>query len=92
MHQKLNLDQFSFLMRNPKQLLHARSSFKLRYFEGRFSKDLKKLTLFLLSRPVPFNTQKGPETSDKLLFKLQNKFRKITLLVMYCLTKFDDVT
>ena len=92
MHQKLNLDQFSFLMRNPKQLLHARSSFKLRYFEGRFSKDLKKLTLFLLSRPVPFNRQKGPETSDKLLFKLQNKFRKITLLVMYCLTKFDDVT
>ena len=92
MHQKLNLDQFSFLMRNPKQLLHARSSFKLRYFEGRFSKDLKKLTLLLLSRPVPFNRQKGPETSDKLLFKLQNKFRKITLLVMYCLTKFDDVT
>ena len=45
--------------------------------------------------PVPFNrqnyqTQKGPGTSDQLLFRLQKKFRKIPLLVMYYLTKFDD--
>ena len=32
--------------------------------------------------------QKGPGTSDQLLFRLQNKFRKIPLLVMHYLTKF----
>ena len=35
--------------------------------------------------------QKGPGTSDQSLFRLQNKFRKVPLLVMYYLTKFDDV-
>ena len=42
--------------------------------------------------PVPFNVQdyKGPGTSDYLLSRLQNKFRKIPLLFMYYLTKFDD--
>ena len=34
--------------------------------------------------------QKGPVTSDQLLFRLQNKFRKIPLLVMHYLIKFDD--
>ena len=59
-------------------------------------KALKKLTLFFLLNPVPFNgqnyqNQKGPRTSDPLLFRLQNKFRKIPLLVMYYLTEFYDV-
>ena len=59
-------------------------------------KALKKVTLFFHSNPVPFNRQdyqkqKGPGTSDQSLFRLQNKFRKIPLLVMYYLTKFDDV-
>ena len=45
--------------------------------------------LFFLLYPVPFNQQnyakqKGPETTDQLLFKLQSKF-------MYYLIKFDDV-
>ena len=35
--------------------------------------------------------QKGPGTSDQSLFRLQNKFRKVPLLVMYYVTKFDDV-
>ena len=70
--------------------------FKIRYFERRLSKTLQKLTLFLLSDPVPFNgqnyqKQKGPGTSNQSLFRLQNKFRKIPLLVIYYLTKFDDV-
>ena len=57
---------------------------------------LKGVTLFFLSNPVPFNRQnyqkqKGSGTSDQLLFRLRNKFRKIPLLVMYYLTKFDDV-
>ena len=66
------------------------SILKVRYFERGLS------TLFSLSNPVPFNRQnyqkqKGPGTSDQSLFRLQNKFRKIPLLVIYYLTKFDDV-
>ena len=61
-----------------------------------YQKALKKVTLSSLSNPVPFNRQnyqkqKGPGTSDQSLFRLRNKFRKIPLLVMYYLTRFDDV-
>ena len=67
----------------------------LLYFK-RLSKSLRKSTLFFLPNPVPFNgqsyqKQKGPGTSDQSLFRLQNKFRKIPLFVIYYLTKFDDV-
>ena len=56
----------------------------------------KKLTIFFLSNPVPFNgqsyqNQKRPGTSNQSLFRLQNKFREIPLLVIYYLTKFDDI-
>ena len=59
-------------------------------------KPLKKATLFFLSKPVPFSSQNnqkqmGPGTSDQSLYRLQNKFRKISLLVMYYLTNIDDV-
>ena len=61
-----------------------------------YQKDLKKLTLFFLSNPVPFNgqsyqKQKGSVTSEKSLFRLQNKFRKSPFWVIYYLTKYDDV-
>ena len=61
---------------------------KIRYFEGDYQKPLKKSTLFFLPNPVPFNAQsykkqKGPGTSYQLHFSLQNKFRKIPLLVIY---------
>ena len=61
-----------------------------------YQKALKKLTLFLLSNPVPLNghsyqKQKGPGTSEQLLFRLKNKFKKIPLLVIYYLTTLDDV-
>ena len=64
--------------------------------KGDYQKPFKKLTLFFLSNPVPFNgqsyqKQKGPGTSDQSLFRLQNKFTKISLLVIYYLTKFDGV-
>ena len=64
--------------------------------KGDYQKPLKKLTLIFLSNPVPFNgqsynKQKGPGTSDQSLFRLQNKFTKISLLVIYYLTKFDGV-
>ena len=70
--------------------------FKIRYFEGGLSKSLKKLTSFFLSNPVFLNgqnyqKQKGSGTSDQSLFRLQNKFRKIPLFVIYYLIKFDDV-
>ena len=61
-----------------------------------YRKALKMLTLFFLSNPVPFSSQnyqqnqKGTGTSDQSLFRLRNKFRKIPLLVMYYLPKFDD--
>ena len=62
-----------------------------------YQKALKKLTVFFLSNPVPFNgqiyqKQKGPGTSNQSLFRLQNKFRKIPLLVIYYHNKFDDIT
>ena len=61
-----------------------------------YQKALKKLTLFFLSNPVPFNEQSyqkqiGPGTSDQSLFRLQNMSRKMPLLVIYYLTKFDDI-
>ena len=61
-----------------------------------YQKQLKKVNFIFLLNPVPFNVQsyqkqKGPGTSDQSLVMLQNKFRKIPLLVIYYLTKFDDV-
>ena len=69
---------------------------KIRYFDRGLSKTFKKVKFFFLSNPVPFygqsyQKQKGPGTSDQLLFSLQNKFTKISLLVTYYLTKFDGV-
>ena len=68
--------------------------FKIRYFERGLSKS-QKLISFFLSNPVLFNgqsylKQKGSGTSDQLLFRLQNKFRKIPLSVIYYLTRFDN--
>ena len=59
---------------------------KIRYVERGLSKSLKKLTLFFLSNPVPFNgedykKQKGPGTSDQSPLRLQNQFQKIPFLV-----------
>ena len=68
--------------------------FKIKYFERGLSKALKKLTLYSLSNPVPFNGQsyqKRSGTSDQSLFRLRNKFKNIPLLVIHHLTKIDDV-
>ena len=61
---------------------------KIIYFESGLSNSLKKVNFFPLSNPVPFNgqsyqKQKGPGISDQLLFRLQNKFKKNPLLVIY---------
>ena len=61
-----------------------------------YQKALKKATFFFLLNTVPFNRQnyqkqKRSGTSDQWLFRLRNKFRKISSLVMNYLTKFNDV-
>ena len=68
----------------------------VRYFERGLSKSLKKVTLFFLLNRISFNGQNckmlmEPGTSDQSFFRLQNMFKKIPLLVLYYLTKFDDV-
>ena len=96
MHQKLVPDPLLILVNNPKHSLHAINFFENKIFWKRILKVFKKWTLFFLSNPLPFNVQsyqkhKGPGTSAQMLFRLQSKFRKILLLVIYYLTKFDDV-
>ena len=96
MHQKLVLDPFLILVNNQKQPLHARNSFKKRYFERGLSKSLKKANFVFSFELSPFNgqsykKQKGPGTIDQSLFMLQSKFRKILLLAIYYLTKFDEI-
>ena len=61
-----------------------------------YQKAFKNSPLFFVSNSVPFNgqfyrKQKSPVASEQSLFRLQNKFRKIPLLVIYYLTKFDDI-
>ena len=69
---------------------------KIKYFEKELSKSLRKVNFIFSFEPSPFqwtklSKTKGPRTSDQLLFRLQNKFREIPLLVIYYLTKFDDM-
>ena len=64
--------------------------------EKNVQKALKRLSLFFLLSPVPFNGQRyqkqnGSGTCHQSLFRLRNKFTKISLLVIYYLIKFDDV-
>ena len=92
MHQKLAPDPFLILLNNPKQPLQARNSFKI----YGILKASKRFSQIFLLNPVPFNgksfqKQKGSGNSHQLLFRSQNKFRKIYLFVIYYLTKFDDV-
>ena len=61
-----------------------------------YQKAFKKFISFFLSNSVSFIgqsylKQKRSGTSDQLLFRLLNKFRKIPLLAIYYLTKFDDI-
>ena len=80
----------------PKQPFHARSSFKNKILKLDYQKAFKKLTLFFLSNTIPFNgqcyqKQKWSGTSYQCLLRPRNKFRKIPLIIIYYLTKLDDV-
>ena len=68
---------------------------KIRFFNRGFSKSPRKVKFIFLSNPALFNgqnyqKQKRAGTSNQLLFRLQSKFRKILLLVMFYLITFDD--
>ena len=72
---------------------------KVRYFERGLSKSLKKGNFIFFSNPVPFNRQnyQKQKTIDETrlllrLIQVTKQVQKIPLLVMYYLTKFDDVT
>ena len=67
MHLKLVVDPFLVLVNNPEQLLQAKNIYKLNILKEDYQKAFKKLTLFFLPNPVPFNEQsyqkqKGLET------------------------------
>ena len=66
---------------------------EIRYFERVLSKNLKKVNFIFSFEPNPFWLTKlsKAKTSDQSLFRLQNKSRKMPLLVIYYLTKFDDM-
>ena len=64
--------------------------FKVRYFEGGLSKNLKRVNLIFLLYPVPFygqdyEKQKGPLTGYQFFFGLHNMFRKIPFLVTWAI-------
>ena len=87
-YQRLFPDPFLTSGNNTKKPLHARNSFKNKIF-------WKRIISFFLSNPIPFNgksylKQKGSGTSDQSLFRLKNNSRKIPLLVLFYVTKFDD--
>ena len=96
MHQKLVPDPFFILVNNSKKPLYAINSFKTDILKEDYQIPLKTLTLYFLLNPVSFDgqiyqKQKRPRTSNLSLFRLQNKFTKIFLLVIYYLTKYDGV-
>ena len=81
---------FFIFVNNQKQPLDPRNSFKNKIFWKRI-KTLKKVFPSNSFNEEIYQKQKGPGTSDKSLFRLRNKFTKIYLLFIYCLTKFDSV-
>ena len=60
-----------------------------------YQEVFKKLTLFFVSNSAPFNGQKhqkqtGPGNSDESLFRLSNKFKKISFL-SYVLSEDNEL-
>ena len=69
---------------------------EVKYFERGLSESLTKGNFIFSFEPSHFqytklSKKKRPGISDQSLFRLRNKSRKFPLLVMYYLTKFDDV-
>ena len=95
MHQKLAPDPFSILLNNLKQPLHAINSFKNKVFWKRIIKNPYKVNFIFFFRTQSLSMDKVIKNKRGLevrsFFRSRNKFRKIPLLVMYYLTKFDDV-
>ena len=94
--QKLVTDHFLILVNDPKQLLHVRNYFKKKMFCKMIIKKL--LTSYLhfffwtqaLLMDKIIKNKRGLEPGQSL-FRLWKKFRKIPLLVLFYLSKLDDV-
>ena len=96
MHQKSVPDPFLILVKKKQDCNYMHKSLLKKDVLKDYQKISRKLTLYFLLNPVPFNgqdynKQKGPGTSDQPLFRLQSIFRKTNLSVMYYLAQFDDV-
>ena len=92
---------FLFFLLNDSPLVIMKNAFYLIWKAlfvfpvGHCFRGWSKINFSFLSNPAPFHgqvyeKQKEPGASDQLLFRLQNKFKKIPLLVIYYLNKFDD--
>ena len=72
---------------------------KIRYFERRLSKGLKKVNFIFSFKPSPFKwtwtelckTKVGLELVTSRSSGYENKFKNIPLFVIYYLTKVYDV-
>ena len=62
-------------------MLAINSSKNKPFWKRIIKKSLKKLTLFFLLNPIPFNRKDYQKQKGPLLFRLQNKFKKIIFLV-----------
>ena len=74
----------------------CKKSFKNKIFWKKLSKSPKKVNFIFFLNPGPFirpdyEKQNRPGTSDQPFVRSQNNFRKIPLLEIYYLTKFDEV-
>ena len=80
----------------PKTAIACKKFFRNKMFwKGIIKKPLKGW-LYFFSNPFLFNRQsyrkqREPGTSDHSLFRLQSKSRKLPLLVMHYLIKFDNI-
>ena len=94
---KASLRPLFYFGKQPKTAITYKKLFlEYNLLKGDYQNPLKNLTLFFLSNLAPFNgqsykKQKGIGTSEQSLFRLRNKFTKISLLVTYYQVIFNGV-
>ena len=97
MDQKPVRDLFLIFVKNPNNHSTQEIILKIRHFEKGLSKNHKKVNSIFFFSTQSFLMDKGMKNKRGLelvnshFFRLQKIFRKIPSLVIYCLTKFDDV-
>ena len=93
MHQKLvPVSFFNFGKKTQKRHCMQEIILKMRYFERGLSKSLKNVKFIFFFRTQSLLMDMIMKEKRSLsFFRLQNKVRKIPILVMHHLTKFEDV-